>query len=80
MGCTKLLKVIDSKVEEVFSADEEFFWINTLIVLENMVYVSMDKMVVSIDLTTSKFEYYTNLSEESELDILVAAEEARRRE
>lgn len=67
----KLLKIQDSKVEEIFSANEEFYWINSLIVIENKAYVSMDKMVAVIDIEADKIEYFTNISEEAEIDIMI---------
>lgn len=70
VGHTKLLKVQNSKVEEIFVVNEEFCWIHSLVVFNNIAYVSMDKMVVSIDLETGILGYYTNLSELAELDLI----------
>jgi len=39
----------------------------------------MDKMVVCIDLETGSLGYYTNLSEDAELDLLIIQEKELRR-
>lgn len=76
---TKLIKVQKSKAEEILAIDEEFSWINNLIVIENMAYVSMDKMIVSINLETGGLEYYTWLSELAERDLLTVLEKRQRK-
>lgn len=78
IGHSKLLRVYNSKVEEIYSVNESFCWINSLVVILNKAYVSMDKMVVCIDLEAGSLEYLTNLSENAELDLLIIEEKELR--
>lgn len=74
VACTKILKVKDSQVFELVILKEALCWVKNLIVVENVAYVSMDKMIMRIDLDTGSVEYYTHISDLAELDLLEVSE------
>ncbi len=68
--CTKILKVNESVVDEVAVVDESFSFINSLVIIGDYAYVSMDKLVAQIALSSGKVDYYTCLSEQAEENLI----------
>ena len=70
VACTKVLRVRNSEVDECVKLNEAFYGVQNMLVLNDDVYVAMDKMVVRIDLGKGVVDYYTNISEFAESDLL----------
>lgn len=70
VGCTKILKVTESVVEEIFVTNQTFNYIKSLVIIGDIAYVSMDKIVALISLSSGNVEYYTCISELAEKDLV----------
>jgi hypothetical protein len=74
-GEIRLLKVEDDKAEEIvrlagFNPEQ----IRNILVQDQMLYISCDKMVIRYDMQGKTFTYLTCLSEEDEKDLLETEE------